>query len=209
MLKKKILSAAICAMLTVTAPAAASVLADPQSEFTPQTEYTEVSQQGDQTNVEGDWVDSKEVNTVQQSELTRKAIQAEKARNAAENDSFGGAITIIAMCIVIGALVVLSLLFLGFGKISASVLTKKKKQAHGITDSDSAEPHHDEVDSGETIAAIGMALAEHFGQGHDMEDTILTIRRMRKAYSPWNSKIYNMRHYPEHGAASEVRRPLK
>ena len=115
MLKKKILSAAICMMLTVAAPAAAAVSADPQSEFTPQTEYTDVSQQGDQTNVEGNWVDSKEVNTVQQSELTRKAIQAEKARNAAENDSFGGAITIIAMCIVIGALVVLSLLFLGFG----------------------------------------------------------------------------------------------
>lgn len=119
MLKKKILSAAICMMLTVAAPAAAAVSADPQSEFTPQTEYTDVSQQGDQTNVEGNWVDSKEVNTVQQSELTRKAIQAEKARNAAENDSFGGAITIIAMFIVIGALVVLSLLFLGFGKISA------------------------------------------------------------------------------------------
>ncbi len=31
-----------------------------------------------------------------------------------------------------------------------------------------------------------------------MEDTILTIRRMRKAYSPWNSKIYNLRAVPEH-----------
>ncbi|WP_290390901.1 OadG family protein, partial [Paramuribaculum intestinale] len=53
-------------------------------------------------------------------------------------------------------------------------------------------------DSGEVIAAISMALAEHSGHGHDMEDTILTIRRMRKAYSPWNSKIYNMRHIQEH-----------
>ena len=42
-----------------------------------------------------------------------------------------------------------------------------------------------------------MALAEHFGDQHDMEDTIITIRRLKKAYSPWNSKIYNLRQTPE------------
>lgn len=204
MLKKHILSVALSGMLmTMTFPVMASAPVEPQHE------YTEVSTQGEQTNVEGDWVESKEVNTVQESELTRKAIQAEKARNAAENDRFGGAITIIAMCIVLSALIILSLLFLGFGKISSIILTKKKRAAHGVT-SETSEEHHEELDSGEVIAAIGMALAEHFGQGHDMEDTILTIKRMRKAYSPLNSKIYNMRHMPEMNAASaSVRRPLK
>lgn len=199
MFKKHILSVAVCGMLLAAAPAAATVVADQQQN------YTEVSTQGDQTNVEGDWTPSQEVNTVQESELTRKAIQAEKARNAAENDSFGGAITIIAMCIVLAALIILSVLFLGFGKISSAMLTNRKRAAHGVT-AENAEDHHDELDSGEAIAAIGMALAEHFGQGHDMEDTILTIKRMKKAYSPWNSKIYNMRHVPEH---NQVRRPLK
>ncbi len=191
-------------MLMTMAPSAmASVTADPQQE------YTEVSTQGDQTNVEGDWVDSKEVNTVQESEMTRKAIQAEKARNAAENDKFGGAITIIAMSIVLAALIILSILFLVFGKISSAILTSKKRKAHGVTP-ETSEEHHEELDSGEVIAAIGMALAEHFGQGHDIEDTILTIKRMRKSYSPWNSKIYNMRHMPEMTAASSsLRRPLK
>lgn len=197
MLKKHILNVALCGLLLAAAPAAAAVTVDPQHE------YTEVSCQGDQTNVEGDWVNSTEVNTVQESEMTRKAIQAEKARNAAENDRFGGAITIIAMCIVLSALIILSILFLIFGKISSSVLTRKKHEAHGVTP-ETSEDHHDELDSGEVIAAIGMALAEHFGQGHDMEDTILTIKRMKKAYSPWNSKIYNMRHMPEmnHSQAS-------
>ncbi len=133
---------------------------------------------------------------VPQSELTRKMLQAEKARNAAENDKYGGAITIIAMCIVLSALVILSVLFLVFGKISSAVQKSRKRKAHGV-DHSTAEDHHDELDSGEVIAAISMALAEHQGQGHDMEDTILTIKRMRKAYSPWNSKIYNMRHVPE------------
>ncbi len=202
MFKKHILTLALCTALFAPVSSGAAGIADPQQE------YTEVSVQGDQTNVEGDWTNSTEVNTVQESELTRKAIQAEKARNAAENDSFGGAITIIAMCIVLSALIILSILFLGFGKVSSAILTKKKRAAHGVTH-ETKEDHHDELDSGEVIAAIGMALAEHFGQGHDMQDTILTIRRMRKAYSPWNSKIYNLRQVPEHSAASTRRATLK
>lgn len=134
---------------------------------------------------------------VPESELTRKMIQAEKARNAEENDGYGIAITIIAMSIVLSALIILSILFLIFGKISASFQKERKRRAHGVSIED-AEDHHDELDSGEVIAAISMALAEHEGLGHDMEDTILTIRRMRKAYSPWNSKIYNLRAMPEH-----------
>lgn len=189
MLKKSIISLVLGMALAMPQGAAAAQSADPEAS------YTEVSTQGKQTNVEGDWTDSKEVNTVQESELTRKAIQAEKARNAAENDKFGGAITIIAMCIVLSALIILSLLFLCFGKISSMIHTRKKRAAHGVTEKES-DPLHDEADSGEVIAAISMALAEHMGQGHDMEDTILTIRRMRKAYSPWNSKIYNLRVVP-------------
>lgn len=189
MLKKSIISLVLGMALAMPQGAAAAQSADPEAS------YTEVSTQGKQTNVEGDWTDSKEVNTVQESELTRKAIQAEKARNAAENDKFGGAITIIAMCIVLSALIILSLLFLCFGKISSMIHTRKKRAAHGVTEKES-DPIHDEADSGEVIAAISMALAEHMGQGHDMEDTILTIRRMRKAYSPWNSKIYNLRVVP-------------
>lgn len=137
---------------------------------------------------------------VPESELTRKMLQAEKARNAAENDGYGLAITLIAMSIVLSALIILSILFLIFGKISASFQKQRKRRAHGVSSED-AEDHHDELDSGEVIAAISMALAEHEGLGHDMEDTILTIRRMRKAYSPWNSKIYNLRAMPEHNKA--------
>lgn len=175
----------------------------------PEQTYTEVSQQGKQTDVEGDWTDSKEVNTVQESQTSRKMTQAEKARNAAENDEYGGAITIIAMTIVLSVLIILSILFLGFGKISTALHSIRKRKAHGVS-AEEAEDHHIESDSGETIAAIAMALAEHMGQGHDMEDTILTIRRMRKAYSPWNSKIYNLRVVPEvENRNSTSRRPLK
>jgi len=192
MLKKVLLIAALSMiMLTGTQ----SLSAQPAIDATA-TETTDTVLADGQTTVEGDWTDSKEVNSIQESETTHKMTQAEKAKNAAENDSWGGAITIIAMSIVLLALIILSILFLCFGKISSSFLSKKKLEAHGLTKED-VDDDHEDVDSGETIAAIALALSEHFNARHDIEDTILTIRKLRKAYSPWNSKIYNMREIPE------------
>ncbi|MDE7409057.1 MAG: OadG family protein [Muribaculaceae bacterium] len=141
-------------------------------------------------------VPSEETNTVEVSATAKRMRQLEKANNLKENDSFGGSLTIISMCIVIFALILLSLLFQGFGKISQALLTKKKHAAvekAGKT----IDQAHPELASGETIAAIGMALAEYFGQGHDIEHTLLTIHQIKKSYSPWNSKIYNLRAKPE------------
>lgn len=151
-----------------------------------------------QTTVTGDWDNvSTETNTITESAVAQKMTQAEKAHNAEVNDSWGGGITIIAMCVVISALIVLSILFLCFGKISSKIMSRKKLASHGVT-KEEADDYHEDVDSGEVIAAIAAALAQHFNtNGHDMEDTILTIRRMKRAYSPWNSKIYNMRQVPE------------
>lgn len=160
-----------------------------------------------QVYVASDAVPSTTVNAIEESQLTQEMekvetkrqgmTQQEKKRNAETNDKFGGGITIIAMCIVISALAILSILFLIFGKISATLLTKKKLQSKGLS-AEEADDHHATPDSGEVIAAISMALAEHLdGKGHDLERTILTLRRMKRAYSPWNSKIYNIRHVPE------------
>lgn len=141
---------------------------------------------------------SEQVNYVEESEMVRKMLQAKKAENAKTYDSYGGGITIIAMCIVLGALIVLSILFYIFGHISTWFISLKKKQTtQSLKKEDVSATEKDTPDSGEVIAAISAALAQHFATDHDMEDTILTIRRMRKSYSPWNSKIYNMRHQPE------------
>lgn len=197
MLKNKLKLLLLCATLTTGIPASGSATAP---EFpAPEDSVVAVLPDG-QAEVKAEGVNSTEVNTITESELTRKMLQAEKAKNAAENDEYGVAITIIAMLIVVGCLVVLSILFFGFGKISSALLSKKKRVAHGLT-KDNLPDDHEDIDSGEAIAAIAAALSEHFGQGHDMEDTILTIRRMKRAYSPWNSKIYNLRVMPEHHPA--------
>jgi len=196
MLKRIITKAAICATL-ISVPICASAQGDREMIPEAPVAQTELTLPDNQAAVE---LQSQQINqapTAQESEIARKMTQAEKARNAKENDSWGGAITIIAMTIVLSALIVLSILFYGFGKVSSWLLARKKKAA---TEKFKDHDGHDEEDlaSGEAIAAISLALAEHFGQGHDIEDTILTIRKLRKAYSPWSSKIYNLRHVPSH-----------
>lgn len=192
MMKKYFLAAALS--LTLVGTGYATVPSTGQ-EYESTVTVSQTS--GNQTDVVVDPTPSEEVNYVQESPIARKMTQAEKTHNAAVNDSWGGAITIIAMCIVISALVVLSLLFLGFGKISQSLLAKNKRESKAMSASSNGEEHH-EIDSGDVIAAIAAALSEHFGEGHDIEETILTIRKLQKAYSPWSSKIYNMRHMPDH-----------
>ncbi len=131
-----------------------------------------------------------------QAEKDRGLTDLKIAKNKEINDADGAGIgvTVMAMCIVLTALIVFSILFMVFGKMFAKMQSQKKKEAHGIetAEADDADDH----DSGETIAAIAMALNEHFNSQHDIEDTVLTIRRMKRAYSPWNSKIYNMREVP-------------
>lgn len=110
-------------------------------------------------------------------------------------DKRGFALTVMAMGIVFSALLLLCLCFYAISKIGASKSRKRKAKSHGadVTALPKAErPTHD---SGEEIAAIVMALHEHLNT-HDTENTILTINKVKRAYSPWSSKIYSIRELP-------------
>ncbi|HSD63250.1 MAG TPA: hypothetical protein VLB50_05600, partial [Ignavibacteriaceae bacterium] len=50
--------------------------------------------------------------------------------------------------------------------------------------------------SGEINAAISAALYLYFEEVHDTENTVLTIKKVQKNYSPWSSKIYGLSEYP-------------
>lgn len=108
------------------------------------------------------------------------------------NDEYGIAMAIMAMAIVFSALLILALCFLGISKLGARRMRESKAKAHGIDTAVEATPDHD---SGEEIAAIGMALYQHLN-AHDQESTILTINKVKRAYSPWSSKIYGLRELP-------------
>lgn len=114
-----------------------------------------------------------------------------------ERDKNGFGMTIMAMCIVFSALLLLCLCFYGIGAVSKSISRLNKMRAYGMdvatADAKSTVAH----DSGEEIAAIVMALHEYLN-AHDTENTILTINKVKRAYSPWSSKIYGLREVPNH-----------
>lgn len=113
----------------------------------------------------------------------------------AERDENGFGMTIMAMGIVFTALLVLCLSFYAIGKIGSAVSRMNKARALGV-EPEAASGTRPEHDSGEEIAAIVMAIHEHFN-AHDTESTILTINKVKRAYSPWSSKIYNLRTLPD------------
>lgn len=118
-----------------------------------------------------------------------------KIQKFADKDPHGFAMAVMAMCIVFCALLVLCLAFLAISKIGSFISRSNKAKSHSEEDVTLAAKEV-EHDSGEEIAAIVMALHQHLN-AHDMENTILTISKVKKTYSPWNSKIYNMRQLPK------------
>ena len=49
--------------------------------------------------------------------------------------------------------------------------------------------------SGETNAAIGLAIYMYLNELHDHEDMVITIDKVSRRYSPWSSKIYGLTNY--------------
>lgn len=114
----------------------------------------------------------------------------------AERDENGFAMTIMAMGIVFSALLLLCICFYIISRIGARKLRSNKAKSQGAESLRSmAREERPQHDSGEEIAAIVMALHEHLN-AHDTENTILTINKVKRTYSPWSSKIYSIRELP-------------
>ena len=112
----------------------------------------------------------------------------------AEKDKNGVAMAIMAMGIVFSALLLLCICFYIISKIGERVSSRNKTKTLSSSETEiHVEKGHD---SGEEIAAIAMALHEHLN-AHDSENTVLTINKVKRAYSPWSSKIYGLRQLPQ------------
>ncbi len=117
----------------------------------------------------------------------------QKVELFSEYDPSGTAITIMAMGIVFVALLILCICFYVISKIGESITKRNKLKAQGVAAKETETIP--EGDSGEVIAAIAMALRDHL-EAHDKEDVVLTINKVKRAYSPWSSKIYTLRETP-------------
>ena len=108
---------------------------------------------------------------------TNIVVQGEgKVAKFKRMDSLGLGMTVMCMAVVFGALAILWWLFALIGKIFASTISSSKKAPAKVevpapkADSAAKSDADDEV-----MAAIAMALHEHFGNVHDEESGILTI----------------------------------
>ena len=90
-------------------------------------------------------------------------------------DSLGLGMTVMCMAVVFSALAILWWLFAIIGKIFANTISSTKKApAKATAPAPKAAPATDGK-TDEEMAAICMALHEHFGNVHDEESDILTI----------------------------------
>lgn len=107
-------------------------------------------------------------------------------------DPVGTGMSFIAIGVVFLALILLSIVFTMIGKLMSGSFFKKKKESAKVVATKGKESEL----SGETAAAIMMAIHLYRGEQAKDQDAVLTITRASKMYSPWSSKIYSMRRMP-------------
>ena len=106
-------------------------------------------------------------------------------------DPWGIGMTVIGYVVVFLALLFLYLIFSNLTKFLNLNVKRALKREGKIV-----ETKEDISITGEVNAAIAMAIHLYFAEIHDHENTVLTINKVSRTYSPWSSKIYGLRQNP-------------
>ena len=98
-------------------------------------------------------------------------------------------VALISICLVFFVLILL----VGVMKIFGYLFTRSKGAAVATTVAavEASQIHEEE------IAAILVAISLFKTEMHDRESEVLTIQSIKRAYSPWNSKIHGLTHMPD------------
>lgn len=128
---------------------------------------------------------------ITQDSATVKTI-TENAENFEKIDPMGIGMTAIGMSVVFTSLLLLYILFFNITKLINLKLKRSLRKGGKEADTPGALNISSEVD-----AAIALALHMYFQEVHDYENTVLTINKVSRTYSPWSSKIYGLRQYPK------------
>ena len=101
----------------------------------------------------------------------------------------------IGFLIVFAVLVLLIFIMRGMGWVFTR---ERKPRVAAASVSPASEPAIDHaISDQELVAAIATALKLYKSDLHDRESETLTINRITRAYSPWNSKIHGLTQLPE------------
>ncbi len=103
-------------------------------------------------------------------------------------DSSAYTIAIVGYTIVFAALVILWFVFTNLPKLlTLHLKIKFKRDKENVTCDKCGE-----FISGQENAAVAAAIHLYFSQLHDEEAAVITIKKVKKDYSPWSSKIYTI-----------------
>jgi Na+-transporting methylmalonyl-CoA/oxaloacetate decarboxylase gamma subunit len=146
---------------------------------------------GRPTNDSDQWVLLEKSTPGANNDYTKKKTAGE---SFVEMDPYGIGMTMIAMFVVFLALAILFIIYKNMGRffIRRGAKASQKKASTSSVASSTTE----EEMSGEVNAAIAMALYLYQNELHDYENTVLTIQKVSRNYSPWSSKIYTLRKSP-------------
>ena len=117
--------------------------------------------------------------------------QSEKIKHS---DPIGIGLAAVAIAVVFLALICIALILQGSGKLMKGLgedkkKDDKKKTIKPVSDGSSA------VDDQEVYAAIAAAIHLYNDELHDEEETVITIQKVEREWTPWNAKFYNMNQY--------------
>ena len=101
---------------------------------------------------------------------------------------FGLTVSIVGFSIVFFSLTLLVIVFSRLPKLINIKFKKVKIEKHKKTEPE----ENDYIIEGNVTAAISLALHLYFNEMHDEESKVVTIKKVKKAYSPWSSKIYTV-----------------
>ncbi len=109
----------------------------------------------------------------------------------ANSYEFGITVALVGFSIVFFSLTILVIVFTRMPKIINRLFNREKPKSKK-SDKQEATANDDFGIEGNVTAAISLALHLYFNELHDEESNIVTIKKVRKAYSPWSSKIYSV-----------------
>ncbi|HBH23246.1 MAG TPA: hypothetical protein DDY13_07460 [Cytophagales bacterium] len=98
----------------------------------------------------------------------------------------GVIILVVGLLIVFTSLLLLFVVFQFLAPFILKTTIKRKGRKNG----EGVESSGPKYDSGEEMAAAAAAIYLFLEDAHDEENTIITIDKASKNYSPWSSKIY-------------------
>ena len=102
-------------------------------------------------------------------------------------------VTLLGFGLVFVLLVVLIYVLKLFGVIMhPRVKVDKPHEVHEAVGAPRTQDAEHITLTGNATAAIAMALHLYYNGIHDEEPTQITIKKIERKYSPWNSKIYGM-----------------